>query len=163
MQDNRITFQKHLLICGKTGQERNSHLHYILASCDLETFRFPTSMKSFNDYLKFIRTKGLFSPSYETKAKYNLNQILDFHIDWIAENNCLFVFEEFDKTDEGFRVEILRMMINTLEKYKKSAVKIIVLLEDETELIRNLNKIVSKTPYKTQSEVVKSNLQIISL
>lgn len=54
-------------------------------------------------------------------------------------------------------------MINTLEKYKKSAVKIIVLLEDETELIRNLNKIVIKTPYKTQSEAVKSNLQIISL
>lgn len=54
-------------------------------------------------------------------------------------------------------------MINILERYKKSAVKIIVLLEDETELIQNLNTMVNPTQYKTQSEVVKSNLQIIAL
>lgn len=163
MQNSLIYFQKHLLICGKTEQERNRYLHHILASCDLETFRFPASMKSFNDYLKFVRSKELFSPSYETKAKYNLNQILDFHIDWIAENSCLFIFEEFHKVDDKFRLEILRIMINILERYKKSAVKIIVLLEDETELIQNLNTIVNPTQYKTQSEVVKSNLQIIAL
>ncbi len=54
-------------------------------------------------------------------------------------------------------------MINILERYKKSAVKIIASLEDENELIRDLNEIVNKTPYKTQSEVIKSNLQIIVL
>ncbi|WP_294299229.1 hypothetical protein [uncultured Chryseobacterium sp.] len=162
MEDNKINFQKHLLICGKTEKERKAYLNDVLDACDLEIVRFP-SMRSFDDYLKWVRSKGLFSTFYETKGKYNLNQIFDFHIDWITENDCLFVFEEFDKTDERFRVEILRIMINLLEVHKKSAVKIIASLEDENELIRDLNEIVNKTPYKTQSEVIKSNLQIIVL
>ncbi|GEN75679.1 hypothetical protein [Chryseobacterium hagamense] len=163
MNDNAIDFRKHLLICGKTEEERKKQLNDILDSCPLEIFRFPKAMISLNEYLTFVQSEGLYSPFYETKGKYNLNQIFDFHLDWITENNCLFVFEEFDKADHKFSSEIFRIMINTLEKARKSAVKIIGSFEDESELIRNLNEAVNETPYKTQSEVVKSNLQIIYL
>lgn len=33
------------------NREGNRHLNYILASSDLEIFRFPASMTSFNDYI----------------------------------------------------------------------------------------------------------------
>lgn len=161
MKENKITFQKHILICGKTAEERRAGLNQILDSSNFEIFRFPVSMRSFSDYLTFVESKNLFLSFYEIKGKYNLNQIFDFHIDWIAENNCLFVFEEFQNVDEKFKLEILRIMINNLEAYKKSGARIILTLEDETELINNLRSIVSTTEYKTRSEVIESNLQII--
>lgn len=163
MKENKITFQKHILICGKTEAERHKSLNYILESCNLEIFRIPESTRSFSDYLNFVHSKKLFFPSYDTKGKYNLNQIFDFHIDWIAENNCLFVYEEFEKLDEKFGLEFLRIMINNLETYKKKAVKIIISLQDEVELINSLSNIVNATEYKTKREVINSNLQIISL
>lgn len=106
MTDN-FTFKKHILIVGKTKIERHKILNQILANSNLELCRFPVSMKSFSDYLDVVQSKKLFSPFYETKGKYNLNQILDFHIDWIAENNCLFVFEEFQELEGKFGLEIL--------------------------------------------------------
>ncbi|MCD1115412.1 hypothetical protein [Chryseobacterium turcicum] len=120
-------------------------------------------MKSFSDYLDVVQSKKLFSPFYETKGKYNLNQILDFHIDWIAENNCLFIFEEFQEVEGKFGLEILRIMINNLESNHQSSTKIIMTLEDETELINSLNETVHKTQYKTRAQIVESNLQIIAL
>lgn len=162
MRENHIAFQKHVVICGNTEEKRHNRLKYILESCNLEIFRFPL-MRSFSDYLAFVQSKKLFLPSYETKGKYNLNQIFDFHIDWIAENNCLFIFEELQNVDEKFRLEILRIFINNLETYKKSATKIIISLEDQAELISGLRNIVNETEYKSRSEIIESNLQIISI
>jgi hypothetical protein len=163
IMDENFTFQKHILIVGKTQIERHKSLNQILANCNLEFIKFPVSMKSFPDYLNIVRSKKLFSPFYESKGKYNLNQILDFHIDWIADNNCLFVFEEFQNVEHGFGLEIMRIMINNLEANHKSATKIIITLEDETELINNLYEIVNETKYKSKVQVVESNLQIITL
>ena len=161
--DENFTFQKHILIVGKTQIERHTSLDQILANCNLEFIKFPASMKSFPDYLNIVQSKKLFSPFYESKGKYNLNQILDFHIDWIADNNCLFVFEEFQNIEDRFALEIMRIMINNLEVNHKSATKIIITLEDETELINNLYEIVSETKYKSKVQVVESNLQVITL
>lgn len=158
-----VSFIKHILICGKTKTERHKVLNIILEQSNLQLFRFPKSMGSLSDYLNFIQSKKLFSPFYESKGKYNLNQILDFHIDWIADNNCLFVFEEFQNIEDGFGLEIMRIMINNLEANHKSATKIIMTLEDETKLINNLYEIVNETKYKSKVQVVESNLQVITL
>lgn len=158
-----VSSTKHILICGKTEAERHKVLSAILEQSNLQFFRFPQSMSSLSDYLNIIQTKKLFSPFYESKGKYNLNQILDFHIDWIADNNCLFVFEEFQNIEDRFGLEIMRIMINNLEVNHKSATKIIMTLEDETELINNLYEIVNETEYKTNVQVVESNLQTIRL
>lgn len=158
-----VSFIKHILICGKTERERHKALNIILEESNLQLFSFPKSMGSLSDYLTIIQAKKLFSPFYESKGKYNLNQILDFHIDWIADNNCLFVFEEFQNVEHGFGLEIMRIMINNLEANHKSATKIIITLEDETELINNLYEIVNETKYKSKVQVVESNLQVITL
>lgn len=158
-----VSFIKHILICGKTETERHKALNIILEQSNLQLFRFPKSMSSLADYLNIIQAKKLFSPFYESKGKYNLNQILDFHIDWIADNNCLFIFEEFQNIEHGFGLEIMRIMINNLEVNHKSATKIIMTLEDETKLINNLYEIVNETKYKSKVQVVESNLQVITL
>lgn len=158
-----VSFIKHILICGKTKTERHKALNIILEQSNLQLFSFPKSMSLLSDYLNFIQSKKLFSPFYESKGKYNLNQILDFHIDWIADNKCLFVFEEFQNIEDRFGLEIMRIMINNLEANHKSATKIIMTLEDETELINHLDEIVNETKYKTKAQVVESNLQIITL
>lgn len=158
-----VSFIKHILICGKTETERHKALNIILEQSNLQLFRFPKSMSSLADYLNIIQSKKLFSPFYESKGKYNLNQILDFHIDWIVDNNCLFVFEEFQNIEDGFGLEIMRIMINNLEANHKSATKIIMTLEDETKLINNLYEIVNETKYKSKVQVVESNLQVITL
>ncbi|MBD8083125.1 hypothetical protein [Chryseobacterium caseinilyticum] len=120
-------------------------------------------MKSLSDYLNIVQAKELFSPFYYSKGKYNDNQIFDFHIDWIAENNSLFVFEEFQNVDDKFSLEIRRIVINNLEANHRSGTKIIMTSEDETGLINRLGEIVNETEYKTKTLVVKSNLQIIAL
>ena len=120
-------------------------------------------MSSLSDYLNIIQTKKLFFPFYETKGKYNSNQILDFHIDWIADNNCLFVFEEFQNTEDKFKIEILRIMINNLESNKKSATKLIISLDDESKLIHDLSEIIEETINKSTKQILESSIHIISL
>lgn len=161
--DYRFTFHKHILIVGTTEEERYKTLSKILENNNLELIRFPKSMKSLSDYLNIVQAKKLFSPFYYSKGKYNDNQIFDFHIDWIAENNSLFVFEEFQNVDDKFSLEIMRIVINNLEANHRSGTKIIMTLEDETGLINRLGEIVNETEYKTKTQVVESNLQIIAL
>ena len=119
-------------------------------------------MKSFGEYIDTIEKKKLFEPYFESNGKYNSNQILDFHIDWIAENNCLFVLEEFQNMNDNWNNEILRILINNLETNNKSATKFILTIDNETKLINNLKEIVDVTNYKTKDQVVESNLQIIN-
>ncbi|MCY0969083.1 hypothetical protein [Chryseobacterium wangxinyae] len=161
--DYKFTFKKHLLIVGKTEEKRHKKLSKILENNNLELIRFPKSMNFQFDYLNVVQAKKLFSPFYETKGKYNNNQIFDFHIDWIAENNCLFVFEEFQLVDDKFNLEIMRIMINNLEANRQSATKVIMTLEDEAWLMNSLTEIVNETKYKTKAQVIQSNLQIIAL
>lgn len=158
-----INFKKHILICGKSESERHQFLKKILPQSDLETIVFPKSMKRFSEYIETVQSKKLFQPYYENKEKYNANQILDFHIDWISENTCLFVLEEFQYMEDSWKSEILRLMINNPEANHQSAVKIVITTDDSMDLINHLNHIVNKTDYKTKEQVVNSNLQIIDL
>lgn len=158
-----IHFQKHILICGKSELERHQVLNEILIQSNLETILFPKSMKLFSEYLDIVQSKKLFQPHYETKGKYNSNQVLDLHIDWIAENSCLFVLEEFQSMENSWKLEILRLLINNLETNQQSATKAVITIDNSTELITNLYKIVNKTDYKTKEQVVDSIFQIIDL
>ncbi|WP_353150531.1 hypothetical protein [Chryseobacterium sp.] len=158
-----INFQKHILISGKSESERHLFLNEMLNHSDIEAIFFPKSMKQFSEYIDTVQSKNLFQPHYVTKGKYNSNQILDFHLDWIAENNCLFVWEEFQYMKTPWKLEILRLMINNLEANHQSATKIIITTDDSIELITDLNHIVNKTDYKTKEQVVESNFQIIDL
>lgn len=161
--NEEYAFKKHIMIAGKTAIERKKKLDQILDKNDLEIFTFPKSTKSLSDYLNVVRAKKLYFPYNETKGKCNLNQIFDFHIDWIAENDCLFIFEEFHEVEEKFGLEIMRLMINNSEANRNSATKILITLDDEAGLINHLSELVNETEYKTKAQVVESNLHIILL
>ena len=130
---------------------------------NLEKIIFPKSMIFFSEYIDTIQKKKLYEPYYETKGKYNSNQILDFHTDWITENNCLFVLEEFQKMENNWKLEILRILINSIEINHKTATKVILTVEEEADLINDLKEIVNPTNKKTKEQVLKSNLTIINI
>jgi hypothetical protein len=94
---------KHLLIVGKSEIERKVFISEIIKNANFETFRFPSKMKSFDEYHNFIKTHRLYSPWYEAKS-YNENQILDFHWDWISQNNSLIIMEEIDLMENIWKI-----------------------------------------------------------
>jgi len=131
-----INTKKNIIIIGKSVLERRRYMNEILLHSNLEIIRFPKEMKSFDDYIETIRKNNLFHPSFPSRTKYNSNQILNYHIDWIAENNSLFVFEEFHNFEEKYKMELLRIYTNNLEQNKKLATRIMMTMT--TEFYKNL-------------------------
>ncbi len=73
-----ILNKKHLLISGKSESERCKFINNLIIGVHFKVFRFSPKMKSFKDYLGFIKKEKLYEPWYKAKS-YNVNQILDFH------------------------------------------------------------------------------------
>ena len=161
-QEN-INYDKNILIFGKSEEERHLFLEKILLFSNLETVKFPKGIENISDYIDTIRKKKLFTPNNELNPKYNSNQLLDFHIDWIAENKCLLIFEEFQKMEKKWKLEILRILLENFEKNKKSASKFIITIDDENGIIDEILKIINATKFKTQNQIIESNLEIIEI
>jgi len=158
--------KKHLLIIGKSEIERRKFITDLITSVNLEVFRFPSSMKLFNEYCDFIKKEKLYKPSYHAKT-YNGNQILDFHWDWISENNSLIIIEEFDKMEESWCIELLRIYLNEIENRKKGEKKIhlIISQRDENGLTEKLSKVIylRETERRTKKQIIEQNLKIIDI
>ena len=129
-----------------------------------ETFRFPSNMKLFDEYYDFIKKEQLYRPWYDAKT-YNGNQILDFHWDWISENNSLVIVEEFELMEESWRIELLRIYLNEIEKRKKGEKKIHLIISQASEngLTEKLSKVIDvrENERRTEKQIVEQNLEII--
>ncbi|MEM6684344.1 MAG: hypothetical protein AAF617_01000 [Bacteroidota bacterium] len=123
-------------------------------------------MKTFDEYYDFVKKKQLYRPWYEAK-KYNSNQILEFHYDWISQNNSLFIIEEFEYMEETWRIELLRIFINENESHKKNEKKIhlIISQQEEDGLINKLSEVIHyrEKERRIRTQVVEQNLKIIDL
>lgn len=161
--EQKINSKKHVLIYGKSKHDRHDFLKKILEKENSPKIFFPNSLTDISDYVNFVQSKRLFQPFYEQKKTYNANQILDFHRDWIAENNYIFVFEEIQNIEIEWMLELFRIFINTLEQYPKEATKIFATMEDPFDFLKNLNKNIAETSYKTREQVFQSNLEVINL
>lgn len=161
-----ILNKKHLLIVGKSELERRNFVSNLIENANYETFRFPSKMRRFDEYYDFVKKEHLYNPWYESKS-YNGNQILDFHWDWIAENNSLLVLEEFDYMDERWKIELLRIFLNETENRKKGENKIKVILsqESENELIDKLTNVINRkeNEKRTKRQIVEQNLELINI
>ncbi len=161
-----ILNKKHLLIVGKTEIERRNFVSYIIENVNYQTFRFPSNMRLFDEYYDFIKKEQLYKPWYEAKS-YNRNQILDFHWDWIAENNSLLVLEEFDFMEEKWKIELLRIFLNETENRKKGENRIKVLLSQDNEngLIDKLSNVINMKEYekRTKRQIIEQNLKLINI
>ncbi len=162
---NRLK-KKHLLIVGKSEIERRNFVSYIIENVNYETFRFPSKMKLFDEYYDFIKKEQLYKPWYEAK-RYNGNQILDFHRDWIAENNSLLVLEEFDFMEESWKIELLRIFLNETENRKKGEDKIKVIISQDIEngLIDKLSNVIymKENEKRTKRQIIEQNLELINI
>lgn len=158
--------KKHLLIVGKSEIERRNFVSYIIENANYETFRFPSKMGLFDEYFDFIKKQNLYKPSYQAKS-YNGNQILDFHWDWITENNSLLVIEEFDFMEEKWKMELIRIFLDEINDRKKGEDKIKVILSQDSEngLIENLSNLINfnENENRSKRQIVEQNLEVISI
>ncbi|MFK7746809.1 MAG: hypothetical protein AB8B65_00325 [Kordia sp.] len=161
-----ILKKKHLLIIGKTEIERRNFVSEVIQHANLESFRFPSKMKVFKEYCDFIKKEQLYIPWYEAK-RYNINQILEFHYDWLSENNSLIIMEEFESMEERWRIELLRICLNEIDTRKKNDKKIhlIISQKEEDGLIEKLSEVIHlrENERRTQKQVVEQNIEIIDL
>ncbi|MFY7669526.1 hypothetical protein ACOSP6_00425 [Tenacibaculum sp. MEBiC06402] len=161
-----ILNKKHLLIIGKSEKDRHKFINNLITDVNFETFRFPSKMKSFDDYFDFIKKEKLYKPWYKAKS-YNINQILDFHWDWISENNSLIIMEEFEQMEERWRIELMRIYINEIENRKKGEKKIhlIISQENENRLIEKVSKVIPTrtNERRTNYQIVQQNLETINI
>ncbi|MEM6297538.1 MAG: hypothetical protein AAF740_02510 [Bacteroidota bacterium] len=154
------------MIIGKTEIERREFINALIRDINFECFRFPPNMKSFNEYCDFIKQKKLYKPWYKAKS-YNINQVLDFHWDWISENNPLIIMEEFGQMEERWQIELLRIYLNKVENRKKGEKKVHLIISQESEngLIEKLAKVISKreNERRTEKQIVEQNLEVIDI
>ncbi|AFM02760.1 hypothetical protein Fleli_0271 [Bernardetia litoralis DSM 6794] len=159
--------KKHLLIIGRTEIERQNFVSEIIKIANFETFRFPSKMKSFDNYFESMEKMKLYKPWYESKS-YNGNAVWDFHRDWISENNSLLVLEEIQDMEERWKFEIIRLCINETEYKKKGndTIHLIISQENEDGLIDQLaNSIFPKrdNERRTKRQIIEQNLGIIDI
>ncbi len=158
--------KKHLLIIGKTDIERKKFINDLLEVVNLEVFRFPSNMKLFDEYFDFIKKEKLYEPWYDAKT-YNGNQILDFHWDWISDNNSLVVMEEFEQMEERWQIELLRIYLNEIENRKKGEKKVHLIISQENEngLIEKLARVIDKRDdeRRTERQIVEQNLETLEI
>ncbi len=155
--------KKHIIIIGKTETERHSFVNEIIQKLDFEFFRFPSGMTTFKEYITIVEKNSLFLPFITSKGKYNINQIFDFHIDWISENNSVIILEEFQKMEENWRIELLRIFIEKLEMNKAKSARLIISQKDENNLIDKLNPFIHETTNKSNKQIIDSNLIVIDI
>lgn len=158
--------KKHLLIVGKSEIERRQFINDLIIAVNFEVFRSPPKMKSIYDYRDFIKQEKLYEPWYKAK-RYSVDQILDFHMDWIAENNSLVIMEEFEHMEESWRIELVRIYLNQIENRKKGEKKIHLVISQENEngLMEQLAKRIhlGDKERRTERQIIEQNLALIDL
>jgi len=161
-----ILKKKHLLIVGKSEIERRIFVNSIIANTNYEIFRFPPKMRLFDEYYDFIKKEKLYKPWYGSK-RYDGNQILDFHWNWITENNAVLIIEEFDFMEEKWKIELLRIFLNEIENRKKGEDKIKVILSQDHEngLIDKLSIVMNlkENEKRTKRQIIEQNLELINI
>jgi len=159
--------RKHLLIIGGQEIQRKKLIDNILKAANFEFFRFPKQMKTIDNYLDFVRRENLYQPWYSKKGKFNDNQVLDFHRDWISENNSLVIMEEFQNMDKRWKMDLLKSYIDEVENRKKGekTMRLIISQENENELIGNLSNefYTNENDSRTPEQIIKGSLEIIEV
>jgi hypothetical protein len=156
-----ITKQKHVLIIGKTQTERHKFLVELSRHLSYQIIWFPASMTSFDEYLQTVEIKKLFNAYFPAKGKYYFAQIYDYHRDWIEVNKLIFVLEEFHKMEEVWKIELLSMFIENLEKNKRGATLLIISQDEVNGLLSKLK--VNSNAYKSSEQIINSNLKIVEI
>jgi len=159
--------KKHLLIIGNSEIKRSKLITQIIEQTNFETFRFPKGIKSIDEYIEFVRTKKLYEPWYTKKGKFGSNQILDFHRDWISDNNSLIIIEELENMEERWKVDLLKSYLNEIAIRKKGqkVIHLIISQESENNLLQKLEEEIwiPKNDKRTKRQIIEGSLEKIEI
>lgn len=162
-----ILNKKHLLIVGGTKEERKKIINQLIMEANYETYRFPSNMKTLCDYLKYVEKQNLYDAWYQQKGKFETNQLLDFHWDWMHQNNALIVLEEFQLMEEVWKIELIRIFLEKIENHKKDEpfIHLIASQEKESNIIEKLTKkiFISKKENRTKRQIAEGSLKVINI
>ena len=160
-------YKKHLLIVGGNKTQRQKLIDEIITQANLDFFYFPIGMKTIDKYIDFVRKENMYQEWYLKKGKFGSNQILDFHRDWILENNSLVILGEFQEMEQRWKMDIIRTYIEQIENKKKGekTIKLIISQEDENDLIEDLTReiYVKDGERRTKRQIIEGNLEVIEI
>ena len=159
--------RKHLLIVGGTQPQKQKLIDEIISKANFEFFRFPIGMKTIDEYVSFVRKESLYHPWYSKRGKFGTNQLLDFHRDWISENNSLIIMEELQEMEERWRMDLLGTYTQQIQNQEKAekTIRLIITQESENNLINKLADAlyVDKNEKRTKIQIVEGAFEVIEL
>ncbi len=160
-----ILKKKHLLIIGKTEIERKKFISELIKVVNYQTFRFPKQMKTLDDYVDFVKKNKIYNAWSESQ---NINAVMEFHEDWLIDNNSLVILDEFQYMEEPWKLEIIRMFLNQIDYKKKGkdAIHLIISQENEDNLVEKLaNSLfpIRENERRTKKQIIEQNLKIIDI
>ncbi len=163
---HEILAKKHLLIVGGSVLDRKRLVNELKYTNDRETYHFSKGMKTFDEYIEFLRKHRLYG-SQNTSKRYNINQILEFHWEWFRESNALLILEELTDFEFNWKLEILRNAVYALDQMKKQEhnVRLIITQEDENGILEQLSASlhVAEKERRTKLQIVMQNIALLNL
>lgn len=162
-----ILNKKHVVVFGRSEQDRTKLIDEILPRVHYESYRFPKGMKRLEDYVDFVRAKKLYNPWYTKKGRFGINQVMDFHSDWISANNSLVVLEEFQDMEEVWKLSIMRSYLDQVAFRKKNqkVIHLVITLEKENDLLSKLSEKIGvpDSDKRTTRQIVDGGFELIEL
>mgnify|MGYP000577908386 CR=1 FL=1 len=159
--------RKHLLIIGGTKPQRQRQIDILISKANLDFFRFPIGMKTIDEYVSFVRKENLYRAWYDKNGKFGSNQLLDFHRDWILENNVLIIMEEIQEMEEGWKMDLLGSYAKEIQNQQKTVktIRLIVTQDTENDLLNNLadSLYVHENEKRTKRQIVDGVFEVIEL
>jgi len=170
----RTIDKKHVLIVGKTSNERHKFVNELITGTNKVVYRFPTNLKTFDDYIDQARNLFPFVPSTWKKQnpkKWTRNQVWDFHLDWTENtHSILVILEEFGEMEINWRFEIIRDYLQTSyyqeeQNEDKLNFQLILTQERDDGIVENLIPIFGliESEKRTEEQVILGKLKIIDL
>lgn len=159
--------RKHLLIIGGTKPQKQKLIDEIISKANLDFFRFPIGMKTIDEYVSFVRKENLYRAWYDKKGKFGSNQLLDFHRDWILENNVLIIMEEIQEMEAGWKMDLLGSYAKEIQNQQKAVktIRLIITQDTENDLLNNLadSLYVHENEKRTKRQIVDGVFDVIEL
>lgn len=159
--------RKHLLVVSGNEGKRRKFIEEVILLANLDFHCAPVGMKTIDEYVDFVRKEELFNAWYEVKGKHGSNQVLDFHRNWLLQNNSLIILPELSQFEERWKLDLLKSYITAIQDpYERNRrIHVIISQEEEDDFIQTLyNKYrVSENEKRSVEQIINGSIEVITL
>lgn len=156
----------HLIIALGTKDQQQQFVQDVIRQTNYATHVPRQPIRTINDYVEFIRDHELYQAWYHSKKKFNSNQLLDFHRDWLIDNNSLLVLEAFHELEDRWKVDLIQGFIEAQQHGNSKNTRAIITLDqlgDWYDMLFDINWFKRKKDKRTNQQIVMGGLEIIYL